>query len=495
MKNNDTLPIMTIDGLSVLQSANEKPKGGFLYDSDDFFGNDQEDFPLVDDALLDYEEEWLDDPKHPPSPIIIHDGKPHHPPDFPHFQPHPIPHSEVHFSTPASPPHHDEGPRIHQRLCFLPPCDPGDLRLASPTPIPTPLPPLHEPHSPNHHEHIGPHHDQHTHIGGPSAVNPIQFNQAFIPGPPHEPHELHHEPHGPHHEPHGPHHDLHGLHHEPHGPHHEPHGPHYEPHGPHDPHHVIHPVQPHQSFIPAPPHFHSSPPHPTPKIKTVYPNLIPRPRPKFLPPPERHLYGLKLTSQVPATLLPQVYSTTTTTTASTTKYPTPPQEIVTTYAPLLPRIPGNSITKSPSFYGLPYITSTHIPKHLIPSPPTPPSVVNHFAANGPIQDSLDLGALLPAIPSPPNIPTHFDVAHHGSIGLQTTQRPFGVGHYSTTSTPSPITYSTTTTTLKPHQPQLQQPLFEVSPQKASSGLSQQIIVHSTSTTTAQPLLVLFKPKR
>ena len=61
---------MNIDGITFKE---DDEKDGFLYN--DFYEGD---FPLVDDAVFDYEEEWFDDPGATKEGIIIHDGKNHH---------------------------------------------------------------------------------------------------------------------------------------------------------------------------------------------------------------------------------------------------------------------------------------------------------------------------------------------------------------------------------------------------------------------------------
>lgn len=114
--NNETssgvqIPLMNIDGVN--------------FGSDDYYNDFYDDeFPLVDDAIIPYEDdsEWLveDGESTHPKGIIIHDGSHHH-----HHE-----ESVPHYST-TTKPHHDSFDHLPDTTtkCFLPPCIrklPGD---------------------------------------------------------------------------------------------------------------------------------------------------------------------------------------------------------------------------------------------------------------------------------------------------------------------------------------------------------------------------------
>ena len=473
--------MMNIDGLSIM--SDEEKTDPYLYD--DFH---DEDFPLVDDAVFDYEEEWFDDPLPKHSGIIIHDGRKnknnnHHLHEHNNHQP-----------------HRNKNKISANKLCYLPPCDPYS----------------------------------------PDAIN--------------HGHDDHH---------HGSHHPEHVLHHDHHVSHHPEHVHHDHRHHPKPVHHVAHhhpeplhllqePIH-HQNFIPPPPpdfhqaHYQHVHHHPTPKIKTVYPNLIPRPRPSFLPPVHNPNWSAKLstpTTQIPHLLSTIAYELPSLSLNALFSSLTPPSTTFT--PPILPSIkprpsPPPPISSHhdwsdlpPVQHPVPKISSTEIPHHVSSSPAsitftTPEQSLLHFNTLVPTSsNSLDLGAL-PALPSsttpstlysspiplgpapsttfaPPPIFPHFpheeghdlDVAHHGSIGLQTSLIPplasrpsvrFQASNFLQPPATTPVTYGTTrtTTTLEPLVNGLH---YTKAP---PSNLASQIVVHST--TTSQPLLLLFKQKK
>ena len=478
---------MNIDGITFKE---DEEKDGFLYN--DFYEGD---FPLVDDAVFDYEEEWFDDPGATKEGIIIHDGKnhqDHH--DHQHKQPEFVindakdigdfirDHGHVvhghsdhehndqvhHNPMPTIHPHGQPGQDHHNpgdvkkgidKLCYLPPCNTynnKDLNTIHGIPVIGDFI--------NHHPHGGHGHTDHVPIDhGHPTIHPIGHSDHGHPTI----HSFKHFDHG--------HPTIH-----PHG--HSDHGHHtIHPHGQlgHSDHH---PIQPNQHFIPPPPDFHQIHQqhvnhHPTPKIKTVYPNLIPRPRPSFLPPPEIHpLFSKISTTPKPhfSTAFPHFPTTTTTNT------------ILTSYAPLLPTdsLPKITtpipylLTNTPSTTTGPPLPSSsplpHLPpiihdspQPISPLPHLPPIIYNNPHSEtlqkdyfSPSPNSLDLGALPPALPSalptalppalPPGLPTntiahdHFDVAHHGSIGLQTTVPPLHTSPAIPGIHPNTYEYSTTT---------------------------------------------------
>ena len=509
---NETLPMMNIDGLSIM--SNEENTDPYLYD--DFHEGD---FPLVDDAVFDYEEEWFDDGPLPPhSGIIIHDGSKNKNNNYNHnLYEHNNNHRDNKNTITAS------------KLCYLPPCDP------------------YSPDAINHgHDNDLPHH----HLEKQHAFHEhIHHDHRLHPQPVHHVTALHHpEP-------------LHYDHH-PQPFHHQNfistspppdfnHG-HYQ--------HVVH-------------HQH----HPTPRIKTVYPNLIPRPRPSFLPPVHNPNWSTKLsttptptTTQIPHLLSTIGYELPSLSLNALFSSLTPPS---TTFSPPILA----SVTPRPS--SLPPISSHHhhdwsdlppvhehhvskisptdVPHHLVPSPATiltststPEQQQQSLHLNTlvpPSSNSLDLGAL-PALPStttpsstlfsspiplgipspsttfapPPIFPHHhqhdlgrhyhdLDVAHHGSIGLQTSLIPPSLvpsmkpsvrfiqasNFIQQPPATTPVTYGTTTT-LAPlvnglHYSTTKQAYSPSSITPPPSNLASQIVVHST--TTSQPLLLLFKQKK
>ena len=514
-KINETLPMMNIDGLSIM--SNDEKTDPYLYD--DFHEGD---FPLVDDAVFDYEEEWFDDgplPTH--SGIIIHDGSKNKNNNYNHNNLHEHNNDNNHRDNKNS--------ISASKLCYLPPCDPYS---------PDAINHGHDNDLPHHHSEQQQHafHDEHIH-----------HDYRIHPRPVHHVVELHHpEP----------------LH--------------------HDHHHHPQPIH-HQNFIPPspPPDFHHGhyqhvvhhQHHPTPKIKTVYPNLIPRPRPSFLPPVHNPNWSAKLSTTPTPTQIPHLLSTigyelpslslnalfSSLTPPSTTFSP----PILASVKPRPSSLPPISSHHHHDWSDLPpvheqhvsKISHTEVPHHLAPSPatiltststPERQQLLHLNTLVPPSSNSLDLGAL-PALPStttpstlfsspiplgpspsttftpPPIFPHHhqhdvghhhhdLDVAHHGSIGLQTSLIPPSLvpsrkpsvrfiqasNFIQQPSATTPVTYGTTTT-LAPSVNGLHyttKQAYAYSPSSTTpppSNLASQIVVHST--TTSQPLLLLFKQKK
>lgn len=108
-------------------------KDGFIYD--DFYDDN---FPLVDDAVIEFQEEQWSDEGPSKHPIIIHDGsnrqQQHHFP--PHYQPHDLDFTTIDFPDnilPVRQQHHPSADKGHGQhgnfdaptLCYLPPCHQG----------------------------------------------------------------------------------------------------------------------------------------------------------------------------------------------------------------------------------------------------------------------------------------------------------------------------------------------------------------------------------